>query len=63
MEIKGTINTAVRFNGINKAVVKAAVITDHQGRKKDNKMANIIVAIKLMLFLFISYLVLRFVCR
>ena len=54
MAKNGIKKTAAFFNGINKAVAKAAVITDHQGKNKDRINANTIVAIKLVIFLVIS---------
>lgn len=51
---KGTKNTAALFKGINKAVAKAAVMIDHQGKNKDRTIAKTRVAIKLVIFLVIT---------
>lgn len=61
MAKNGITKTAAFLSGINKAVANAAVITDHQGKNKDKMNAKTMVAIKLILFVFISYLVLEFV--
>ena len=54
MAINGTKNTAVFFSGINKAVNKAAIITDHHGSNNDNRSAKTSVTIKFLVFAFIS---------
>lgn len=55
MAKNGTKNTAVFFKGINKAVAKAEVITDHHGRNNDKISAKTSVTIKLVVLAFISY--------
>ena len=49
---KGTKNTAPPFKLINIADIKAANITDHQGKNCDKMSAIIIVKMKFKIFLF-----------
>ena len=62
MAKNGIVNTAVRFKLKRKPVIKAATIIDHQGKNCDKIAAKNMVAIKLMIFFFIS-LALKFVSQ